>query len=56
MLWLIKQLLFRKLKQNVTRDFFKKYFDVEKDEKVFPMNIAVDKFFFLHLRISIYDK
>ena len=29
----MKNLFFHELKQNVTRDFFKKYFRSEKDEK-----------------------
>ena len=49
----MKQLFLHELKQNVTRDFFKKYFHGEKDKKVFPINIAVDRNLFLHLRINI---
>ena len=52
----MKDLFFRELKQNFSRDLFKKYFHGEKDEKVFHINIIVEKNLFLQSRINIYDK
>ena len=49
----MKQLFFHELLQNVTRDFFKKYVQGEKDEKIFYLNTVVDRTLFQHLRIII---
>ena len=52
----MKQPFFHELKQNVKRDFFKKYFHDERIKKVFAVNIVVDQYFFVRLRIDISDK
>ena len=49
---------FHELKQNVTRDFLKKYFHGEKDEKSTSCSsckskFVADKNLFLHLRINL---
>ena len=51
----MKQMIFFELKQNVTKDFFKKYLYGEKVRKVFSLNTVVDRSL-QHLRISIQDK
>ena len=48
-------MFFFELKQNVTKDFFKKYLYGEKVRKVFSLNTVVDRSL-QHLRISIQDK
>ena len=49
----MKQLFFYEVKQNVTRDFFKKYFHGEKHEKGIFLNTVVDRNLFQDLRINI---
>ena len=51
----MKQLFFFELKQNVTKDFFKKYLYGGKMKIVFSLNTVVDRSL-QHLRISIQDK
>ena len=43
----MKQLFFYELKQNVTRNFLKNYFQGEHYEKVFPTNIVVNRNFYI---------
>ena len=51
----MKQMFFFELKQNVTKDFFKKYLYGEKVNKVFSLNTVADRSR-QRLRISIQDK
>ena len=44
----MKQLFFYELKQNITRDFFKKHFHGEKNEKSIFLNTAVSGNLFQH--------
>ena len=48
----MKQLFFFELKQNVTKDFFKKYLYGEKVKKVFSLNTVVDRS--LHICASVF--